>query len=815
MRIVNFLVFLLFSCFIMSQNSFLIENNELKLSAESNEFYEKSLPSAFDLTGSQHWPPIYRQTNWVCNQVAASYYMMSFETNNLKNISSQNPLNCFSIYFPWNIGNGGFGWFGDHYIITMEMMKQFGMPKFNEFPYDNPPDSSKWMNGYSLYYSAMHNKIEDYYTIKVNSLSGITALKTWVYNHGGQHYGGTATFMANIADNGASLFPSGTPYAGAYVIGKCGNDALHARTIVGYDDNVCYDYNNDGQYTKTIDLNGDGIIDVRDWEKGGFRLAESNGPTWQGDGYMWIMYKAMADEYGAGGILNNSTHVIVPKIDYDPMLTVKFEIKYASRERIKISVGVASDTTANTWDYLIDFPLFNYLGGNKYMQGGETEADKTLQAGLDITSLLGKFNENACARLFFVVDEADENNIFDGYLNLCSFIDYSSSSPISFDAVSSQVPLTSNGRTVFSAVVCAEHLKKPEIYTLSIPVLAAQSANWYELDYLAGTGENKWELLPYYETSITSVPFDLFSGTKLTPDSNFDGAVSLDLPFQFPFGNITTNKIKIHTNGYILPHPASSVWTQFRENLYPFFINDKVIAPLARFSMINNHSYGDGIWYKISGDTVKIRWSCSDQYSEPWTMADFGCNLISDGKIEFTYGDVSLNKKFSNIGGISFGNQSDNLIYWKDNEIPTKNTKLSIEPYPVPSSLYITNSGVLYGTPGEYYDYPFNVKLTDFNRVSDTKTYFLTTQIDENILPESSVEIYPNPAKENVIVRLNDPSLQIDKITLFDVSGKQMASFNSSFSNEFLIDLSFLKSGIYNLSIHTKSRIINKRIIKI
>ncbi len=41
-------------------------------------------------------------------------------------------------------------------------------------------------------------------------------------------------------------------------------------TVVGYNDSIKYDFNEDGQYTNNIDLNDDGIIDLRDWEVGAF-----------------------------------------------------------------------------------------------------------------------------------------------------------------------------------------------------------------------------------------------------------------------------------------------------------------------------------------------------------------------------------------------------------------------------------------------------------------------------------------------------------------------------------------------------------------
>lgn len=815
MRFFQVIFLLLFSLNLFSQNYFRIEKDEMKLTDDGLIYYNKSLPSSFDITSSEHWPPVYQQTNWVCNQVAASFYMMSYETNLKKNLSSQLPRNCFSVYFPWNFGNGGYGWYGEHYIVVMEMLKQFGMPKFMEFPYDYPPDSSKWMTGYSLYYSAMHNKIEDYYGIRVNTAEGITALKAWVYNHGGGQYGGTGTFMANIAVGGAQFFPEGTPHEGAYVAGICGNDALHARTIVGYDNNVCYDYNSDGQYTNNVDLNGDGVIDVHDWEKGGFRLAESFGPQWQGDGYMWIMYKAMADAYGQGGILNNLVHVIVPDVDYKPLLTAKFRIKHTSREKIKISVGINPDVNSDSWDNVIDFPIFNYQGGSKYMQGGQSEVHKSIEAGVDITKLIEHFNEQGCAKLFFIVDESDASSAFDGQLNFCSFIDYTGSAPSEFVALSNPVSFTNNGRTVYSIVVCLDNCQKPEILTESIPMLSENTYSWLPLSFNVYSNPVKWEILPYFEKTESSYPFDVFSGTKLTPSADFDGLLDLTLPFDFPFADTTTRKIRIHTNGYILPFGNSDTWTQFRENLYPFFINESVIAPLARFSMHTKYSDGDGIWYKVVGDTVKVRWRCSDVWIEQWTQADFGCNLISDGSIEFVYGSIVLKNMYSNIVGISHGHQNDNIIILKDHSYPTSNKKIKIKPYQIPDNLGITNTGILCGALGSYYNYPFRVRLRDANNVSDTKTYLLTTFIDDSISLDDVASMYPNPATSEVVLRYNEVAKSFDDIYIYSVEGELVSRFENISNNEIRIDISKYNPGVYFVKIFADTNVIIKHFVKI
>ncbi len=813
-KVILVLLFSWLGNYIFSQTYLLLKDRYFSLSEEGTDYYNKNLCSSFDLTDSEYWPPVYQQTDWVCNQVAASYYMMSYETNLKKDISSHVIQNLFSVYFPWNFGNGGHGWYGDHYIITMEMMRDFGVPHLTQSPADIVADSAMWMSGYDLYYEAMHNKIEDYYGIKVNTASGITTLKSWIYDHGGGEPGGTATFLANIAENGDAHFAAGTPESGAYVITRCGNDALHARTIVGFNDDVCYDYNNDGQYTNDIDINADGVVDVRDWEKGGFKVAESFGPTWQGEGYCWIMYKAMADEYGNGGILNNDVHVIIPKTEYEPLLTVKFEIKHSSREKIKIKVGISSDPDADTYEYVKEFPVFNYQGGNKYMKGGLTEEDKTLEAGLDITSLLEYFNEESCAKIFLIVEEYDNNDVFEGHINHFSVIDYSGSSAHEFTGAA-DIDIINNSTTIIPVNVCANQLNVPVITTQSLPVLSAGVSNWIQLEYNGGTPPYTWEILPFYEQNKTTATYEYITDNKLTPNSYFDGALQLELPFFFPFDGELTNQIKIHTNGYILPFSSTNPWTQFREHMYPFFINEKVISPLLRFNLVSDYDENDGIWYAITQDTVKIRWHSSDQWAEPWTRVDFGCNLVSNGDVEFCYGETYLKNMYSNIGGVSFGHLNDNVICWNDN-VPSKDTKITVRSYPVPEGLKILSSGVIYGEPGNYENYPFRVRITDANGISHTVNYELTTVVGEESYNDSDVvEIYPNPVLFQAGVKINSDSIHLVETEIYDFAGKLMRK-NKIYTNiEVMTDFSDLKPGGYIIVVYLNGERITRNFVKI
>lgn len=786
----------------------------ISLTDEGLEHFEKTLPTSVDLSGSLYWPPIYQQTHWVCNQVAASYYMMTFENAKYNNLDASLEENQFSVYFAWNFGNGGNGWYGDNYVISMEMLKTLGVPFVTEFDADELMDSSKWMTGYDKYYDAMHNQISNYYGISLRTVSGLTTLKSWVFNHAGSDlYGGPATFLANVADGGTSYFEDGTPEEGDYVLTRCADDAKHARTICGFNDFVCYDYNGDGEYTNNIDLNGDGIIDVRDYEKGGFKLAESFGPEWHGTGYCWMMYKCFADRYGDGGILNNMVHVIEPKVNYSPKLTAKLRIKHPSREMIKIKIGISSDLSSDNYEYISGFPILNFQGGDKSMQGGQSEDQQTIEVGLDLTPYLQYFNSESCAKISLEVAEGDGADIYDGEISYFSIIDYTGDTPQEY-AYEGTTALINDDITTISVDACLNENDVPQIITEAIPVLSVTESIWQALEFGGGTPPYEWKVLPYFEVTESTREFDSFVGTKLTPDAYFDESIELELPFDFPFLGETTNTIRIHADGYIFPFSWTSPWTQLREYLTPFFINDKVISPLARFSMVCDFDEGDGIFYEIAGDTVKIRWKTSDKSSETWTSAEFGCNLISDGTIEFTYDNFHLRSMFTNIGGVSYGKQDDHIFCFID-EVPPANTLITIKSYPIPENIAINEIGVLYGEINQYSDYPFRVQMKDVDGISHSRIYSLTSLKEDNFIPNQFVSVFPNPVSNNLTVMCLFADDEILSVDVYSQTGELLQPQISNSDSECKINTTNLPSGLYNLRIQMSDIIITRRFIKI
>jgi len=91
-------------------------------------------------------------------------------------------------------------------------------------------------------------------------------------------------------------------------------------------------------------------------------------------------------------------------------------------------------------------------------------------------------------------------------------------------------------------------------------------------------------------------------------------------------------------------------------------------------------------------------------------------------------------------------------------------------------------------------------------------------EIDSQYKPEKSynLKLFPNPFKSRLTLTL-DKKLELFKIELFDLTGKQVFSKNYSDTNKVdLNDLDFLSTGNYILKVSTKDDIIlNTKILKI
>jgi hypothetical protein len=254
-------------------------------------------------------------------------------------------------------------------------------------------------------YGGMDNRMGDVYAIDVTTEEGYATLTGWIDDYlTGEENGGLANF-ARRKLRAKHLARPGTPEEGSYIVTRLGRGREPAMTFAGYNDSIRVDYNNDGQYTNDIDITGDDVVDIRDWEIGALLVVNSWGTNWGNDGKIWMMARLLAEPPENGGIYNRTVHVMHARADYQPLFTCRAVVTHEQRDRLRLCVGLAADTTLTEPTWTLDYPIFCNQGGALYMQGDDDPEDKTLELGLDVTPLLGHITPGQPVRWFFEVHE--------------------------------------------------------------------------------------------------------------------------------------------------------------------------------------------------------------------------------------------------------------------------------------------------------------------------------------------------------------------------------------------------------------------------
>ena len=352
---------------------------ELKMPAG---YGNRELPYMVDNSTHPCMRPAYQQAGLSCGQASSIGYNFTYEMSRERNLDASLLENQYPTHFAWNFMNGGEGWYGVSYLHSLQIVKEFGMPNAVDYggslSYGGP---SRWMSGYNEYYNGMHNRITNAYQIQGGTPEGLAVIKHWLHSHlEDSPVGGICSFYAQHM-SATNQLPAGTPEAGKYVLTYFGGSPNHAMTIVGYNDSIRWDYNNDGQYTNDIDINNDGVVNMKDWEIGGFKMVQSYGgvPNWGDQGFAYMMYKTIADNLGGGGIWNHCVHVLEVKESCEPKLTARIVLKHDRRKLIRVITGISNNIYSSIPEVTLDFPIYDYQGGDRYMQGGTTEEDKTIE----------------------------------------------------------------------------------------------------------------------------------------------------------------------------------------------------------------------------------------------------------------------------------------------------------------------------------------------------------------------------------------------------------------------------------------------------
>jgi len=778
-----------------------------------------TLPMHVDNSEQACWRPVFAQSGLECGQASGVALSFTYGINRLRDLPSNVPENQYPAYFTWNWAHGGEGWYGVSYFHSYEVLRTVGNPTVEVYGGMTQGGPERWMTGYDNYYHSMHNRINQVYQIDLSNEDGINTLRNWIHNNlEGSDIGGVATFYTN-APYGMQTLPSGTPEEGLYVVTGW-SSANHGLTICAYHDSICWDYNNDGQYTNNIDINNDGKVNVRDWEVGGFRFANtySGGPSFGNDGFSYMTYKSCADAYGSGGIWNNAAHVLYSRESTEPLLTAKITLRHNRRNAVGVKMGFSTDMSAEYPDFVVGYPIFDHQGGNFFMQGGSTVEDQTIEFGLDLSPFLNQIPTGTPVRYFLLVDE-DAPGWGDGDMISYAIMDYTDGVE-EIVCEESNVPLTNNGLSVFWVDHTVEY-ESVNITTDTLPEATVYEPYSEALLAEGGSTPYSWDFDMNYTETESSGVFPTVSNENLTPGNTNDGYTIKELDFSFPFHGVDYDEIRVHVDGYMTFEDLLESW--------PYQVFDQLIYQKNKFVSVFHSDLklnaGDGIWYAGNENSAIFRWKASVN-SNPDTEINFAVELFPSGDIKYYFGEDNTFPSAEWFSGISGGN-SKNYQFTNisgHNTIPV-NHIIDLKATHYPAGFSISPAGQLTGTALQNYDeMAIKFIVTDESLLTHSKeVYFSTDGANYLVVKDYSVlagnddiiefgeTVMLSVTIENLGMEvITDVDIQISSddefLTLIDTTAF-LGTFDpgqvSTFENIFSFDVSTAIENGHNIDLNT------------
>ncbi len=690
---------------------------ELKLPVQ---FKNTTLPYTVDNSTQPYMRDIFNQSGLDCGQAASVAIAFTYEINRLRNVTSDQLSTTYPSYFTWNWENGGNGWYGVSYYHSMEVLRMVGNPNLEVYEENvNGGDGTRFMTGYDKYLHAMTNRIRGAYSIDVSDEEGLENFKHWLdHHHEGSDVGGVAFFYSQYQSPSNTL-PAESEFAGEKVITSWGSSPNHGMAIAGYNDSIKYDYNADGQYTNHIDINNDGVVNMKDWEIGAVLMNNTYhsypANNWGNEGYAWMMYRTLALDRFNGGIWNNTVNVLKAKENYEPQLTMKVQMEHNKRQRVKMNVGMTTNLSSDEPMYLLDFPIFDFQGADQSMQGGNVEGAEFMEFGYDLTPFLNYLQPGEIAKFIFQLEENDPDGTGTGEFISMSLIDYTGSTPVETDCGQNNLPLVDNG-LLKVPVTASINFNPPEITTESFPVATIYEPYAHNLSATNGTPPYRWSWDMDFEIENETSTYPNLTGTSLpTGASTY---AEYELPFDFPYYDSVYSSIFVYKTGAIMMEALPTDLPYNSDDDVVFF-NRKMIAGLY---MEENGSLASPTLQSIeNADNVHFIWT-NETYQ-------FSIRLYEDGTIKLYYGDNNLSAHQRFVAGVSSGDQEFAQILPISNAENIPNGLIyTLTPHQIPEEFTISEDGLVSGTPTQQYlAEQLPVRVKDDNNLINKKIVPIST----------------------------------------------------------------------------------------
>lgn len=378
---------------------------------------------SIDNSKSEYFPDIIDQAGGSCVIASTVGHIYSYELNKRLNRPADfsNRLNYQYIYALCNGGEnrGCYVWEPFYSIMS------------NGVPYESdhyPISIYEWISGANTYINGMSNGIDVFGYIKFFDAEEnyipekFEEIKQFLVDDGETGKGGLLQFSAFADPLDASDYdgPSTTGYNS--IIPEFGTTGMHSMTIVGFDDDVEWDYNKDGE--------------ISDDEKGAFVCVNSWGSDWGDNGHFYAPYKTFIElRQGEGGTGNGTVGrggkacwVVYPKLN-NVAAVIKARVKHTSRNDFKFVVGIAANASATEPDAEREVVVMYHAGGDLNMSGGSSNE---IELAINVSDLLDSIPSSDSPKFFIDIESVDDVDEFGdpidrgvfgtGSLKLCSLV---------------------------------------------------------------------------------------------------------------------------------------------------------------------------------------------------------------------------------------------------------------------------------------------------------------------------------------------------------------------------------------------------------
>lgn len=229
-----------------------------------------------------------------CTLWATAYYQMSYAVNKALNRDGKLDENVMSPTWVYNMINSGENC-GSYYSDALLVLSEVGCVPITTVPIENKNygDNLRTMHAYkNNWLEARNYRVREYYTIDLkndrydtvvncNTDVDLDVIKKALAT--GEVLSATTYSSAwnrqTIQHNNYNK--ENDKYLGQTIISRCDYDGYgaHRVTIVGYDDDIW------------VDINENGCVEKG--EKGAFKIANSWGSDFDNDGFIWMSYDAL------------------------------------------------------------------------------------------------------------------------------------------------------------------------------------------------------------------------------------------------------------------------------------------------------------------------------------------------------------------------------------------------------------------------------------------------------------------------------------------------------------------------------------------